>query len=85
VPVIPVAVHGSLHWTFRNRTPVSIAWGTPIVFDGLPRGGKGYREASAILQAEIRTLWEWLVEMHERGRPDGTPPVAGWRPDASPG
>ena len=26
----------------------------------LPKGGKGYKEASALLQAEIRRLWEWL-------------------------
>jgi hypothetical protein len=40
-------------------------------FDGLPRNGKGYREASAELEREIRRLWEWLVALHERagGRP----------------
>ena len=35
-----------------------------MTFDGLPRGGKGYKEASAVLEAEIRRLWDWLVEMH---------------------
>jgi 1-acyl-sn-glycerol-3-phosphate acyltransferase len=74
VPVIPVAIHGSQTWRPGNFHPVSVAWGEPITFDGLQRGGKGYKEASAVLQAEIRQLWEWLVEMHERGRPHGLPP-----------
>jgi 1-acyl-sn-glycerol-3-phosphate acyltransferase len=74
VPIIPVAVHGSQTWKPGNFHPVSVAWGEPITFDGLPKGGRGYKEASARLQAELRTLWEWLVEMHRLGRPDGEPP-----------
>ncbi len=76
VPIVPVAVHGSQTWKPGNFHPVSIAWGEPLTFDGLPRGGKGYKEASAVLESEIRRLWEWLVTMHERGRPDGAPPAA---------
>ena len=75
VPIIPVAVHGSQTWKPGNFHPVSIAWGEPIGFEGLPKGGKGYKEASATLQAEIRKLWDFLVEMHALGRPDGTPPA----------
>jgi 1-acyl-sn-glycerol-3-phosphate acyltransferase len=75
VPIIPVAVHGSQTWKPGNFHPVSIAWGEPIGFDGLPKGGKGYKEASATLQAEIRKLWDFLVEMHALGRPDGKPPA----------
>lgn len=74
VPILPAAVHGSQTWSPGNFHPVSVAWGEPLRFDGLPKGGRGYREASALLQAEIRTLWEWLVELHRLGRPDGTPP-----------
>ena len=76
VPIVPAAVHGSQTWKPGNFHPVSIAWGEPITFDGLPRGGKGYKEASAVLEAEIRRLWDWLVLMHERGRPNGAPPPA---------
>ncbi len=75
VPVIPVAIHGSQSWKPGNFHPVSIAWGEPIRFEGLPRGGKGYKAASVILQGEIRRLWEFLVEMHALGRPAGTPPA----------
>jgi 1-acyl-sn-glycerol-3-phosphate acyltransferase len=75
VPVVPVAVHGSQTWKPGNFHPVSIAFGVPMTFDGLPKGGRGYREASALVQAEIRRLFDWLVEQHELGRPRGaTPP-----------
>ncbi|MEP6893745.1 MAG: lysophospholipid acyltransferase family protein [Gaiellaceae bacterium] len=74
VPVIPVAVHGSLTWKPGNFHPVSIAFGNPMTFEGLPSGGRGYREASAQIQAEILRLWEWLVDQHERGRPRGAVP-----------
>jgi 1-acyl-sn-glycerol-3-phosphate acyltransferase len=77
VPVVPVAVHGSQTWRIGNFHPVSVAWGEPLSFDGLPRGGRGYREASAVLGAEIRRLWEWLVEVHAFGRPrKALPPTA---------
>jgi 1-acyl-sn-glycerol-3-phosphate acyltransferase len=76
VPIVPVAVHGSQTWKLGNFHPVSIAWGEPMVFEGLPPGGRGYKEASALLQAEIRRLWGWLVVNHEQGRPPGTPPAA---------
>ncbi|MGI8972625.1 MAG: lysophospholipid acyltransferase family protein [Gaiella sp.] len=77
VPVVPVAIHGSLGWKPGNFKPVSIAWGEPIEFTDLPRGGKGYKQASARIQSEIRALWEWLVELHDVGRPrTGTPPAA---------
>jgi len=76
VPVIPVALHGSQTWRLGNFAPVSVAWGQPMVFEGLPRGGKGYREASLEIEREIRELWEWLVELHELGRPrNATPPA----------
>ena len=74
VPVLPVAVHGSQTWKPGNFHPVSLAFGEPIRFTGLPRGGKGYKEASATIQLEIRRLFDWLVEMHAQGRPQGTPP-----------
>ena len=75
VPVVPVAVHGSQTWKPGNFHPVSIAFGVPMTLEGLPKGGRGYREASALVQAEIRRLFDWLVEQHELGRPRGaTPP-----------
>ena len=74
-PLIPAAIHGSHTWRPGNFAPVSVAWGEPMTFDGLPRGGKGYKEASLELERKLRELWEWLVELHALGRPrDATPP-----------
>ena len=78
VPIVPVAIHGSQTWRPGGFQPVSIAWGEPMTLDGLPKGGRGYKEASALLQAEIRRLWDWLVDVHALGRPAGIP--AGRRP-----
>jgi 1-acyl-sn-glycerol-3-phosphate acyltransferase len=74
VPVVPAAVYGSHLWKPANRAPVSVAWGEPMRFDHLPRNSKGYKAATAEIEAEIRRLWEFLREMHELGRPDGVPP-----------
>lgn len=75
VPVVPAAIYGSQFWKPGNFEQVSIAWGEPMVFDGLPRSGKGYREGSALIQEEIHLLWRWLGGLHENGRPDSaTPP-----------
>ena len=74
-PLIPVAIYGSHEWQLGNFKPVSVAWGEQLTFEGLPRGGKGYKEASLEVERKIRELWEWLVEVHELGRPrDATPP-----------
>ena len=75
-PIVPVAIHGTQTWSPRHPTPVSIAWGEPLALDGLPKGGKGYKEASAQIEHELRRLWDWLVALHEQGRPNGVSPPA---------
>ena len=75
VPVVCAAIHGTQHWQLGNRYPVSVAWGEPMRFDGLPKNAKGYREGSHEIQLEIRRLWDFLVEMEALGRPrHATPP-----------
>ena len=75
VPVVCAAIYGSHEWRLGNFHPVSLAWGSPLSFEGLPRGGKGYKEASVEVEREIRRLWGWLAGVHELGRPrDATPP-----------
>jgi 1-acyl-sn-glycerol-3-phosphate acyltransferase len=69
VPVICAAIHGSQHWRLGNFAPVSIAWSEPMRFEGLPRGAKGYREASQRIEEELNRLWIWLRDLHEAGRP----------------
>ena len=73
-PILPVAIHGTQTWRPGGFQPVSIAWGEPMSLDGLPKGGRGYKEASVLVQDEIRRLWDWLVDLHRLGRPDGIPP-----------
>jgi len=68
-PVVCGAIHGSLSWKLGNFAPVSMVWSEPLRFEGLPPGGKGYREASLEIERELRRLWEWLVVQHEAGRP----------------
>jgi 1-acyl-sn-glycerol-3-phosphate acyltransferase len=75
VPVVCAAIYGSYEWRPGSFRPVSVAWGVPMTFDGLPRGGKGYKEASVEIEREIRKLWEWLAVVHALGRPrHATPP-----------
>jgi 1-acyl-sn-glycerol-3-phosphate acyltransferase len=69
VPTIPAAIHGSFDWRVGNWKPVSVVWGEPMRFEGLPKNAKGYREASQRLEDELHRLWRWLVEVHEAGRP----------------
>ncbi len=68
VPVVCAAIHGSQTWKVGNFAPVSIAWGEPMRFDGLPRGGKGYREASVEIERELHGCGS--------GSPTCTPPAA---------
>jgi 1-acyl-sn-glycerol-3-phosphate acyltransferase len=75
VPVIPAAIHGSQTWKLGNRADVSVAFGEPMRFPEHPRNSKGYAAASEEIMSEIKRLWEWLVRMHELGRPrHATPP-----------
>jgi 1-acyl-sn-glycerol-3-phosphate acyltransferase len=74
VPLFPAAIHGSQLWRPGNFAPVSVAWGEPMTFEGLPRGGRGYREASVEIERKLRELWEWLVDLHALGRPRNAVP-----------
>jgi 1-acyl-sn-glycerol-3-phosphate acyltransferase len=69
VPLVPAAIYGSHEWRIGNFRPVSVAFGDPLTFEGLPRGGKGYKEASREIERKIHELWQWLVEVHDLGRP----------------
>jgi len=69
VPVVCGAIHGTQTWWPGNWRPASIVWGEPMRFEDLPKGGRGYREASEAIERELHRLWRWLVEVHEAGRP----------------
>jgi 1-acyl-sn-glycerol-3-phosphate acyltransferase len=75
VPVVPVGVYGTQFWRVGNFAPCSVAWGHPIDFSGLPKNGRGYREATDVIERTIHHLFDWLAEIHAAGRPkDVTPP-----------
>jgi 1-acyl-sn-glycerol-3-phosphate acyltransferase len=69
VPVVCGAIQGSQVWKPGTFAPVSVVWGEPMRFEGMPGGSKGYREASALIQAELHRLWSWLCDLHAAGRP----------------
>jgi 1-acyl-sn-glycerol-3-phosphate acyltransferase len=69
VPVVPVAVYGTQFWKLGNFAPCSVAFGEPVRFEGLPRGGKGYKEATAEIERRINVLFDWLAVVHADGRP----------------
>jgi 1-acyl-sn-glycerol-3-phosphate acyltransferase len=74
VPIVPAAIHGTQSWRLGSFRPVSVAWGAPVRFDGVSPGGRAYREISAEIERRIRELWEFLVEVHARGRPENVEP-----------
>ena len=82
VPVVCAAIHGSQQWRLGTFRPVSVAWGEPMRFDGLPCGSRGYREASRRIEDELHRLWRWLRDLHDAGRPRAATPPS--RPDAAP-
>jgi 1-acyl-sn-glycerol-3-phosphate acyltransferase len=77
VPVVPIGVYGTQFWKIGNFAPCSIAVGEPFLLEGLPKGGKGYKEGSLEIGRRIRVLFDWLADVHARGRPKGLiPPTA---------
>jgi 1-acyl-sn-glycerol-3-phosphate acyltransferase len=76
VPVVAAAIHGSQQWKLGNFHPVSVAWGSPVRFDGLSPGARAYREVSTEIERRIRALWEFLVDVQARGHPKRAEPPA---------
>ena len=62
VPVIPVAIYGTQFWKIGNFARCSVAFGEPVRFEGLPKGGRGYKEATAEIERRINVLFDWLAE-----------------------
>ncbi len=77
VPVVPVGVYGTQFWKLGNFAPCSIAVGEPFLLEGLPKGGRGYKEGSHEIERRLRSLFDWLADVHARGRPRGEVPPSG--------
>jgi 1-acyl-sn-glycerol-3-phosphate acyltransferase len=74
VPVIPMAIYGTQFWTPTHPSPCSLAFGEPLRFDDLPKNGRGYKEATIEIERRINVLFDWLADVHKRGRPKGEVP-----------
>jgi 1-acyl-sn-glycerol-3-phosphate acyltransferase len=74
VPVIPVGIYGTQFWRPGNFAPCSVAFGEPLRFEGLPKNGRGYKEATAEIERHVHGLFDWLEDVHRRGRPKGLIP-----------
>ena len=74
VPVVPIAVYGTQFWKLTNFAPCSIAIGEPFAVDGFGAGGKAYRAASEEIERRLNVLFDWLADVHARGRPRGEVP-----------
>jgi 1-acyl-sn-glycerol-3-phosphate acyltransferase len=74
VPVVPAAVYGTQFWKPGNFAPCTIAFGQPMDFKELPKNGRGYKEATAQIEARIHGLFDWCADLHAKGRPKGANP-----------
>jgi hypothetical protein len=43
-------------------------------FDDLQKNGRGYKEATVEIERRINVLFDWLAEVHAKGRPKGLVP-----------
>ena len=75
VPVVPAAIYGTQFWKLGNFAPCSVVFGRPVDMSGYAKNGRGYKEATAEIERQIHGLFDWLGDVHARGRPgDVTPP-----------
>jgi hypothetical protein len=72
VPIVPAGIY-SFGWTKNNRQPSAVVWGDPIDLTGLPRSGRGYKQAADIVGAEIIRLWRQAGEAIAAGFPRELP------------
>jgi 1-acyl-sn-glycerol-3-phosphate acyltransferase len=69
VPVVPVGID-TFGWSLRNRRPFALAFGDPIDLSGLPRNGRGYKEAASVVETELHRLWRLSAQAVADGLPD---------------
>jgi hypothetical protein len=76
VPVVPVGVD-TFGWSPRNRRPIAISIGEPIDLSGFPKTGRGFKEATGLIEVEVTRLWRLSAQAVVDGLPhhldDGTP------------
>jgi 1-acyl-sn-glycerol-3-phosphate acyltransferase len=60
VPIVPVAIYGTQFWKPGNFRRCTVRFGEPLRFDDLPKNGKGYREATAVVERRIHEMFDEL-------------------------
>jgi 1-acyl-sn-glycerol-3-phosphate acyltransferase len=60
VPVVPVAIYGTQFWKIGNFRRCYLLFGEPMTFSDLPKNGKGYKEATAVIERRIHELFDEL-------------------------
>jgi 1-acyl-sn-glycerol-3-phosphate acyltransferase len=60
VPIVPVAIYGTQFWKPGNFRRCTVSFGEPLHFDALPKNGRGYREATAVVERRIHELFDEL-------------------------
>jgi 1-acyl-sn-glycerol-3-phosphate acyltransferase len=61
VPVVPVGID-AFGWSLRNPRPFAVVIGEPMDLSSFPRHGKGYKEATGVVEAELIRLWRLAAE-----------------------
>ena len=69
VPVVPCGVE-AFGWSFKDRRRCAAVWGEPLDLSGLPRGGRGYKEGSLLIEEAIVRLWRLAGEAVAAGFPE---------------
>jgi 1-acyl-sn-glycerol-3-phosphate acyltransferase len=69
VPIVPAGIY-SFGWTRKNRMPCAVVWGDPINVSGLPRTGRGYKQAADLVGNAILGLWRQAAEAVRHGFPE---------------
>lgn len=68
-PVVCGAIHGTQDWSLGNFHPVSISFAEPLDLSVYEKNSRGYRAGAEDIRRTIRRQWDFLVRMHELGRP----------------
>jgi 1-acyl-sn-glycerol-3-phosphate acyltransferase len=68
VPIIPCGVY-SFGWSRKRRDACAVVWGQPMLLDGVPKSGRGYKQGARLVAAELVRLWRLAGEAVAEGFP----------------
>jgi 1-acyl-sn-glycerol-3-phosphate acyltransferase len=71
VPLVPCGVD-TFGWSVKKRRTTCVVWGEPLQLD-FPRNGKGYKEATVVVQERVTALWRIAAQASADGFPETLP------------